>query len=222
MIYIDDQVNLVLTPRAFAVDAGRNIVVPLKRAYVCPLCESLIKGILPTDSTGDHLVNLNPYTAGNEHTLIRPEYKNEFLKLPTGEALQSFQDENHCGEGLLQKRTQEAGGNRCKFVKFYFEPSVMRLFHRFLKDLRKLELYGGYVNNHWLSTHDDFLKAITLRLGDNPERIQLFLAHHPYGRFVPELTGQGPAGYLAMYRFEHTMLRAFYTKVIEGTHERIH
>lgn len=222
MIRINEDKQLVLTPRAFAPGSDKDITLHLERAYVCPLCGCIIKGAFKTDRSPDRMLNLNTFTAGNEHTMDRPDYVNEYVKLPTGEKLQFFQDAHHCGEGELKQRVKDAVANRCKLVKFYFEPSIPRLFNRFLKDLAKLELYGGYVQKVFYKDHEEYIKKIRGVLEDRVESKQLFLAHHPYGRFTPDVVGDGPAGYLGMYKFEHAMLQTFYSHVIGKTHERIH
>lgn len=221
MIRIDEEKNLVLTPRALS-GQGHEIKIPLERAYTCPACSALIYGAFRTTKGEDHLLNLNPYATGGENVMGRPEYKTEFVELPGGDKFQFFHDAKHCGDGKLIGLVNKASGNQCKFVKFYFEPNYRRLFNRLFKDLADIELYGGYVRNKYYRNQADFINGIREKVQDEPERMRKFLTAWPYGRFVPDTVGNGPAGYLVMYRYEHTLIRDFYTKVIEGSHECIH
>src|SRR5689334_2454506 len=111
MIQLSDTNDLILVPRAFAADTSKGMVIPLERCYVCPTCGTVIEGAFSTENGPDNLLNLNPFASGNEHTMVRPEYSNQFVRLPGGSAWQIFRDENHCGAGKLQERVNKAAAN---------------------------------------------------------------------------------------------------------------
>ena len=222
MISWDTEGNLVLTPRAFAEGQdAKHIKLPLERGYVCPNCSTMIYGVFSTRQDKTRLVSLNTYAVGNETVSVRPDYKSELVVLGNAK-YQHFYDLNHFGEDKLLARVNEASAYRCKFVKFFYEPSIPRLFHRFAKDMSGMELYGIGAAGVYYRDHAELLEACQKVIGGNMDRMRAFLAVHPYGRFVPDHAGKGPAAYVVMYRFEQQVLRNFYKEVIERTHECVH
>ena len=159
MISWDTEGNLVLTPRAFAEGQdAKHIKLPLERGYVCPNCSTMIYGVFPTRQDKTRLVSLNNYAVGNETVNVRPDYKSELVVLGSSK-YQHFYDLNHFGEDKLLARVNEASAYRCKFVKFFYEPSIPRLFHRFAKDMSGMELYGIGAAGVYYRDHAELLEA---------------------------------------------------------------